>query len=332
MVLSLQFLKEEIPGEKWQLIFHKTWPFYRKWFLSEGVMSRKGYLTSLSMLEHYMPELVPIYQQLNTLAGGGDLEARFLSMYCPPPYMSGCSQMAWNHHEKFLIRNYDYSPSLFEGAIWNTNWLKPIIGVSDCNWGLLDGVNGDGLTASLTFGGRNIVGEGFGIPIIIRYVLETCTTAAEAVHKLKSIPVHMAYNVTVMDASGDYATVYLSPDKVPVILHEPIATNQQEFIDWHYYAAITGTEKRKEVLEKLHQRKDVKTEAIVMKFLKSPLYNYNYEKNFGTLYTAKYNVTRKHVDLHWPDARIITQSFEDFNEHHAFIHLALGQIKKNIFK
>jgi len=38
------------------------------------------------------------------------------------------------------------------------------MGMSDCLWGLLDGVNGDGLCASLTFGGRRIVGVGFGIP------------------------------------------------------------------------------------------------------------------------------------------------------------------------
>ncbi len=180
MVLSLQCIKEENPGEKWQVLFNKAWPFYKKWFLSEGVLARKGYLTSAGMLQQYMPELVPVYQQLNMLAGGGDLEARFLSMYCPPPYMSGCSQMAWNFKEIFLIRNYDYSPALFEGALWNTNWLKPVIGISDCNWGLLDGINGDGLTASLTFGGRNIVGEGFGIPIVIRYVLETCATISRS--------------------------------------------------------------------------------------------------------------------------------------------------------
>ncbi len=138
----------------------------------------------------------------------------------------------------------------------------------------------------------------------------------------------MAYNVTVLDASGAYATLYLSPDKNPVVLQEPIATNQQELIDWHYYAAITGTQERKEVLEQLHQRKDLKTEAIVMKFLKTPLYNYNYQKNFGTLYTAKYDVTKKQVDLYWPEARVMTQSFDNFNEENLLIHLGADNKKE----
>ena len=38
----------------------------------------------------HMPEIVPLYDQLCELAGGGDQAARFLSFYCPPPYLSGC--------------------------------------------------------------------------------------------------------------------------------------------------------------------------------------------------------------------------------------------------
>ena len=48
--------------------------------------------------------------------------------------------------------------------------------MSDCLWGLLDGVNDAGLAVSLTFGGRRVLGDGFGIPIVIRYLLETCET------------------------------------------------------------------------------------------------------------------------------------------------------------
>ena len=47
--------------------------------------------------------------------------------------------------------------------------------MSDCLWGLLDGVNDAGLAVSLTFGGRRDVGDGFGIPIVVRYLLEVCS-------------------------------------------------------------------------------------------------------------------------------------------------------------
>ena len=49
-----------------------------------------------------------------------------------------------------------------------------MLGMSDCLWGLLDGVNDAGLAVSLTFGGRRDVGDGFAIPLVVRYLLETC--------------------------------------------------------------------------------------------------------------------------------------------------------------
>ncbi len=332
MILSLNCVKEEAPGEKWQALFHKSWPSYRQWFLSEGLMARKGYLTSSGMLNRYMPELLPVYERLIELAGGGDLEARFLTLYCPPPYMSGCSQMAWNRESTFLIRNYDYSPALFEGTMLYTKWLKPVIGISDCCWGLLDGINADGLAASLAFGGRNTVGDGFGIPLVIRYLLETCVTTAEAVKKLEQIPIHMSYNVTLIDANGEYATLYLAPDKPPAILHSPIATNQQEIIDWSYYATITATQERKDLLENLYETPNENEESLTKKFLQPPLYNYNYQKNFGTLYTAKYDVTEKTATIYWPEDKRITQTFDNYLEENVLIHLLTGKIKKNIFK
>ncbi len=332
MILSLNCAKEDSPGEKWQALFNKSWPSYRQWFLSQGLMARKGYLTSSNMLQHYMPELFPIYEKLIELSGGGDLEARFLSVYCPPPFMSGCSQMAWNRDKKFLIRNYDYSPSLFEGDMLYTKWLKPVIGISDCNWGLLDGINEDGLAASLSFGGRDIVGEGFGIPLVIRYILETCSITEQAVNKLMNIPTHMSYNVTVIDAAGNYATLYLAPDKPPVLMPSPIATNHQEIIDWPYYATITATQERKKLLENLYETQQENEKSVTKKFLQPPLYNYNYQKNFGTLYTAKYNVVEKTVNILWPDDKKITQSFDNYHEENIMVHLLTGKIKKNIFK
>ena len=68
--------------------------------------------------------------------------------------------------------------------------------MSDCLWGLLDGVNDAGLAASLTFGGRPAVGDGFGIPLVMRYVLEVCDDVEAACGVLSQIPVHAVQNVT----------------------------------------------------------------------------------------------------------------------------------------
>ena len=54
---------------------------------------------------------------------------------------------------------------------------------------------------------------GIGVPLILRYVLQTCETAAEAEAALRRIPTHMSYNVTVVDAERRYLTAYLAPDR-----------------------------------------------------------------------------------------------------------------------
>ncbi|MEQ8624307.1 MAG: C45 family peptidase [Vicingaceae bacterium] len=321
MLISLKCVAEEEPGEKWQKRFNKSWPYYKKWFLSEGHTARAGYLTCLEQLQEHMPELVPIYEELCELAGGSDLAARYLSLYNPPPFMSGCTQVAWNEHPYSLIRNYDYNPKWFEGTLFKTNWLKPVIGMSDCNWGLLDGMNADGLAISLTFGGRKISGEGFGIPLIMRYVLETCKDVPQAVSTLLRLPVHMSYNVTVLDKTGKYKTVYLTPDKGPHVDHQKVATNHQQDIEWLEYAELTATKERKSYLDSLVAQDHMDRDQLRERFLAAPLYNKDIQKSFVTLYGAQYDLEALSASIFWP-GKLLEQSFEHFNECREFVNIS----------
>lgn len=303
MDFTFTALLEDRPGPQWQRLFHTLWPSYRKWFLRDGIAQRATYLEGRRALARHMPELLPLYERLSELSGGGDLEARFLSLYRPPPYLSGCSQAVWPGPTPLLVRNYDYSPYAFEGLLLKTRWLgKAVMGMSDCLTGLLDGVNEDGLCVSLTFGGRRVVGEGFGVPLILRYVLETCTTTKEAAKTLCRVPTHMAYNVTVLDAQGHHATVYLAPDREAVVTELPAATNHQERIEWARHARATASVQRERfILDRLMQRY-MPAEEFVGAFLKTPLYAHAFDRGFGTLYTAGYEPQQRALTLHWPDA------------------------------
>ena len=314
MFIQLNLIKEEqAGGEKWTSFFNRVWPLYKKWFLSEGYLKRTGYLTSHNEFERCMPELLPVYEQLCEAVGGNDIKARFLSMYNPPAYMSGCSQIAWTKNETALVRNYDYHPRFFDGKVFYSNFLKPVIGMTDCTWGLLDGINADGLTVSLTFGGSKIVGKGFGIPIVVRYLLETCSTVDETIEALKKIPIHMAYNLTILDANKNYITAFLAPDKLPIFVNEAIVTNHQTEVEWSEYATFTKTVERKQYLEQCVATNDESLSHIIHQFLKEPLYHTNYEKSFGTLYTASYNIDKKEVDFIWPRKKV-TLGFTNFEE------------------
>jgi len=301
MDIRFQAVFEESPGKRWQHLFRRLWPAYRKWYLSEGIESRPTYLACLRALREHMPELLPCYETLAELAGGGDLEARLLSFYCPPPYLSGCSQAVWLGNEPMLVRNYDYSPRLCDGIIQQTVWNgQRVIGMSDGLWGLLDGMNEAGLALSLTFGGRRVVGDGFGVPLILRYVLEYCRTTAEATAALARIPSHMTYNVTVVDAWGRYATVYMAPDRAAIVTDSRVATNHQQRVEWQRHARLTASVEREKFLLKrltLHQET---AERFIGAFLKPPLYSTSYKAGFGTLYTAVYWPRRGTVEYRWP--------------------------------
>lgn len=75
--LQFQAILEDTPDEKWKAIFQQFWPGYRAWFLRSGVAGRPTYLECRQALRTYMPELIPIWEKLIALTGGGDVEARF---------------------------------------------------------------------------------------------------------------------------------------------------------------------------------------------------------------------------------------------------------------
>lgn len=314
MELTFRAISEDEPGPKWAGLFHEYWPGYHRWWTREGLAARPTYLESWKALKAHMPELAPVYEKLCELAGGGDSQARFLSFYQPPPYLAGCSQAIWPGEEPVLVRNYDYDPHAFDAVVMRSRWLgRRVMGTSDGLWGLVDGVNEDGLALSLTFGGRRVVGEGFGVPIILRYALETCRTTEEAVEALTRIPCHMSYNVTVLDRDRKFATVLLAPDRKAVITHASVATNHQERVEWKSHARFTATvERERFLLHRLTLHEEPKDEFIDA-FLKPPLYSIAYASGFGTLFTAVYQPRAGQMELRWPNARW-TFSFDRFEE------------------
>ena len=161
------------PGSKWQKLYNTHWSAYKSWLKSKGTTNYPDLKTSQEALKKYMPEMWPTYQRLCKLAKGDKVAARFLTGFQPPAYISGCSQAVTTGKDIQLVRNYDFHPDLMEGTQLLTSWNgKKVIATSDCLIGVVDGMNEDGLAISLTFGGRKEVGVGFGIPFILRYVLE----------------------------------------------------------------------------------------------------------------------------------------------------------------
>ncbi len=314
MEILFQSVSEILPGEKFRRRFERMWPGYHKWFLKEGDAARPSFLACERALQEHMPELLPVYRRLTELAGGSDQAARFLSLYNPTPYMTGCSQAVWIRGRPLLVRNYDYPANLWEATLLHTAWNgQRVIAMSDCMLGVLDGMNESGLAVSLAFGGRKNVGDGFGIPIILRYILEFCESTSEATEVLKRVPSHMSYNVTILDKSSQYATIFVAPDRATIVSRQQLATNHQNKIEWPEHEQATGSLNRAHFLSlRLHEEYETR-ERFISRFLEPPLYQFKHHQGWGTLYTSTYEPQSGQCSFRWP-GYVMNASFQEFTE------------------
>jgi predicted choloylglycine hydrolase len=309
IALALRAFGEDEPGDRMGEHLAAVWPAFRRWW-RDSPNTRPTADEARARLEEHMPELVPTWRRLTGLLDGDPDAPAALALWNPPPFLTGCSQAAVLPGGPALIRNYDWDYRLFEATVARTGYGgRQVLGMLDCLWGLLDGINDAGLAVSLTFGGRPQVGEGFGIPLVIRYVLQTCQTADDAVGTLRRVPVHMSYNVTVIDRDGRRATVYLAPDRPAHVTSLAVATNHQGPVEWAPYAAAIRTVERQEFLQEMVAA-GADARSIAAACLRPPLYATRFDAGFGTLYTAEYRPADGTVSYHWP-GRTWDQSLDD---------------------
>ncbi len=313
---ELQFdaVSEQLPGNKWLERWNRSWPAYRVWFLSRGGDTGPSRNACESALLEHMPELVPTWKRLSLMTGDDDLAARFLSTWCPPAYLGGCSLAALSRNGVTrLVRNYDLSPDLNEGLLLHSEWTgTPVMGMVEFLWGLSDGINQKGLAVALAFGGSKVVGKGFGITTILRYVMETCGTVEQALEVLSRVPSHMAYNVTLADKSGMTLTVELKPGGGLQVMSEAVATNHQQGLLKPEKPLFTQTFERFDHLIDLLNT-DIDPASLVDEFMKSPLYQRKYSESLGTLFTANYNPDSLSLELCWRDSQW-SQTLSNFQE------------------
>jgi len=283
-------------------LFAAAWPSYLAWFLSEGEAARPSYAESAGQLRWHMPELAGTYDALVEAVGGGDLQARFLSHWCPPPLATACSLGVWPGGPNMLVRNYDYPLQQCDTTVLASAWQGPrVLAMSDCLWGAVDGVNEHGLAVAIAFGGRRVVGPGFGIGLVVRYLLEVARSVAEAIEILSRLPVSMAYNVGLVDRLGHGAIIAVAPDKPAVVTPSLTAGNRQGPTEWPEHAAMCATVEREEALGVAIADPQTTAAGLVAMFLRAPVWRDPATTPWGTVYTAAYDADWGTLDLLWPN-------------------------------
>lgn len=314
MQLEFRGVAEDRPGQEWAGIFARGWPGWRKWFRARRDGDGPRLDDSYRALRRYMPEMEQLWERLVETVGGDDEVAQFLSFWRPPRYLVNCSQIVLdNEGDPVLIRNYDLDPDLNESTLLNSAWRgRRVMGMVEGMAGLADGVNEAGLAASLTFGGRVQTGRGFGIPLIMRYMLELGRDVQDAREVLRAVPCHMSYNVTVADRAGEALTVMLSPDRPLMFAPRPYATNHQLGVEWPRHGRLSRTRERAHALgEMMGERRSFA--SMRRAFLEKPLFSTGYDRGFGTVYTAAYRPAAGEATLAWREGEPVTWNIHDFH-------------------
>jgi len=294
-------LREDQPGQPWLTRFQSGREEAERWYLGDGRASPSTSRECREALRRHMPELLPSYDHVCSLVGDDELAHQILSHYRPPPLLFGCTQAVWLGSDgPALVRNYDFPIQIVSDHFESTSWFgREVICKAQRPWGgCLDGMNAAGLVASATFGGSRAQGLGFSIILILRYVLETCSSVPEGIEVLRRIPIALSQNVTLLDVSGAYATVFLGPDRIPAVSKVPVCTNHQENHAPIGPADTTETVLRQQVALLALEDPEMTLENLTASFLRPPLYRHT--QRSATVYSAVYRPAELRVDYLWP--------------------------------
>lgn len=304
-------IREDVPGSDWLARFVAGRAEAEAWYLN-GRAPAPTARECAAQLRRHMPELLGLYERARDLAGDDPLSAQLISQYRPPPLLHGCTQAVWlGAGGPALVRNYDFPLNVVSDHFQSTRWLgREVISKAQRPWGgCLDGMNADGLVASVTFGGRPAQGAGFSIILIARYVLETCSRLSEAVDALRRIPVALSQNVTILDKTGAYATVFLSPDRAPSVSHAPVCANHQDPVDADALTPALSRSVRRQRAALRTLEAGASLAQLQETFFAEPLYSRDVSS--PTVYTAVYRPAELAVDYLWPGHRM-TQRIGSF--------------------
>jgi len=298
--------QEDQPGSAWLARFVAGREAAERWYRGNDLAQPPTAAGCRATLRQHMPELLPQYDRVCGLVGDDELAHCVLSHYRPPPIVSGCSQAVWLGKDgPALVRNYDFPLDVVSDRFEVTCWSgRRVIAKSQRPWGgCLDGMNEDGLIASLTCGGSRAQGLGFSVILMLRYVLETCRQVGQAAAALSRIPVALSQNVTMLDRTGAYATLFLGPGRTPATTQLRVCTNHQEVA-----SSPSSAERQARLIEGLGDPAMTLPELAAL-FLLPPLYSRRV--GFTTVYTANYRPAEGRVDYLWP-GKTWRQGFERF--------------------
>lgn len=176
----------------------------------------------LPIYQKYYPEIL---EEIKGIADGQkmsyqDLYTFLLSMYCFE-FNNHCTCFALRDNEHILFgRNSDFLvelEKLYMNCLYQLNCSYAFNGNTTAFVQIEDGVNEYGLAIGLTFIYPKIKKPGLNAGMLVRYLLEKCSTTQEAIKVLNTLPIASSQTITMIDSQGKMAVVECNPDKTTII-------------------------------------------------------------------------------------------------------------------
>lgn len=180
-------------------------------------------------VEKYKIFFPKILDEIKGIADGQEspvetLQTILFSMYCFE-FDNKCTCFAFSTEDEIVFgRNSDFLVSLeklYMNCIYHLTESYSFNANTTAYVQMEDGVNECGFAAGLTFVYPKLRKPGLNAGMLIRYLLENCKTAQEAIVELHRLPIASAQTITMADKLGDIAVVECNPEKIVVIRPEP---------------------------------------------------------------------------------------------------------------
>lgn len=156
-----------------------------------------------------------VVEEMEGIAQGAGIElekfsAFLFGIYAFPPFQ-GCSCFAAvGEEDVFFGRNSDFLPAAREqslSSIYKIEGKKSFLANSTTPVQVEDGVNEDGLAVGLTFVFPTVRKPGLNAGLLVRYLLEHCSSVPEAIAALQDLPISSMQTLTIADQQGRIAVV-----------------------------------------------------------------------------------------------------------------------------
>ncbi|KAB7663646.1 C45 family autoproteolytic acyltransferase/hydolase [Bacillus sp. B1-b2] len=206
--------------------------------------------------------------------------------------------------KNYYVRNYDFGPDLYDGVFTlYQNEQRNSYALAGYNLQLIgrhDGVNEKGLVAGFHFVNNEDYQVGISPWVIVRMILDTCSSVEEAILLLREIPHAACYNYSIADKLGNIAAIEATPNKMVVRYEEDYLSCVNHFqaseLKEKNRSIIDGSIKREQYLSSFKNKEHLHEDMhALFKDMNSPVFFTDYDQLFGTLHTFSYSFTKDHI-------------------------------------